>query len=282
MENYSDQSFHSKPTEDRFQALSTNETTNTSLSKPNDLLSPSRERHFLKFSAEILKEKLQLLDSTNETSELTKPQQALPGFTHAYPSPSSSIHENLDPNTLLSWLSKLELESLYEVLTQNGYDDLSFLVEQMKVEPLNEEILEKIGVDKIGHRKTLLAFLEQEANKYFRRSFPVKSGCCTESSTEDLPSLYQWLDSLYLKDLHDLFTENGFASLHQMLFIMTSSYPITDETLKSIKIIKIGHRQRILFKLKEDAAQFAKKNSFCINYDVPSSFVIGCSKCLVT
>jgi hypothetical protein len=279
MENYPDQDYHSKPTEDRFQVLSTNETTNTSLSKPNELLSPSHNRNFLKFSSDILKEKLLLLDSTNEISELTKPQLAIPEFSHPFASSTSSMHENLGPNTLLSWLSKLELEPLYEVLIQNGYDDLNFLIEQMKIEPLNEEILEKIGVTKIGHRKVLLAFLEQETDKYFRRSFPIKSSCCTENSQENIPSLYQWLDSLYLKDLFDLFVESGFANLNQMLFIMNSSYPITDETLKSINILKIGHRQRILFKLKEDAGQFNKK-SFCINYDIPSS-LIACSKCLI-
>lgn len=272
MENFSDQSEPSKQPEDKFQALSTNETTNSSLSRPNDLLSPNRDRKFLKFSAELLKEKLQFLDSTNETSELTKAQQVIPE------SLEPPLQEDLS-NTLLIWLRKLELEDLYETLIQNGYDDLSFLIEQMKTEPLNEEILEKIGVRKLGHRKILLAFLEEEAEKYFRRSFPVKSSCCSDGDRQDTAKLVDWLDALYLKNLHGLFIYHGFCDLRHLLFLMNSSYPVTDEVLREIGISKIGHRQRILFKLREDSKQFSKQ-TFYTDYELNSAF-IACSKCVV-
>lgn len=272
MENFSDQCEASRPPEDKFLILSTNETTNSSLSRPNELLSPARDRKFLKISADLLKEKLQFLDSTNETYELTKAQQVIPELLR----PPSQ--EDL-PNTLLNWLKKLELEYLYETLTQNGYDDLNFLIEQMKTEPLNEEILEKIGVHKLGHRKILLAFLEEETNKYFRRSFPIKSSCCNENNPQTTPELLDWLDILYLKNLHETFTQHGFCDLKHMLFLMNSSYPITDEVLKEIGVNKIGHRQRILFKLKEDSKQF-NKQTFYTDYEFNGPF-IACSKCVV-
>ena len=60
---------------------------------------------------------------------------------------------------------------------------------------------------------------------------------------------------------------------------MNSSYQITDEVLKEIGICKIGHRQRILFKLKEDAAQFTHKK-FQMKYELNQNF-IACSKCLL-
>ena len=78
---------------------------------------------------------------------------------------------------------------LFEILFSQGYDDLNFLLEQMRSEPLTMELLEEIGVKKVGHRHILLAFLEEEIYKYLRKSMPVCSSCCSHKNTPPVPSL---------------------------------------------------------------------------------------------
>jgi hypothetical protein len=263
-------SAQAKQSEDRYQVLSTTETTQTSLTKPGEIFSPNY-KGFQKLSVDLLEEKLKSLEFPEENLENGKPEN-LESFN------AEDSSESLN-QALYNFLIKIKLECLYEILTHNGYDDLSFLIEQMKTEPLNEEVLIKLGVSKIGHRLIFLAFLEEETNKYFRRSFPIKSDCCFPEGSSEVPSLEEWLERLYLKETYELFSNEGLQDLKQILFIMNSSYKITEEVLKQIGIKKIGHRQRILFKLREDAQKLNKKD-FCVNYEV-SGINLACGKCQI-
>lgn len=260
-----------KQAEDHYAVLSTTETTQTSLTRPGDLFG-SVQKTFQKIPMEILEQKLKSLNITDELIENTKKSQLHQSLDIASNLSSESLNQ-----TLYNFLNKIQLDCLYETLTQNGYDDLSFLIEQMKIEPLNEEILQNLGVDKIGHRLIFLAFLEEETNKYFRRSFPIKSDCCVQETYKEVPELEAWLDQLYLKETFILFESQGFSDLKQILFVMNSSYKINDEVLKKIGIHKIGHRQRILFKLKEDAERFNKKE-FYLKYEI-GGVNFGCGRC---
>ena len=257
--------------EDHYAVLSTTETTQTSLTKPGDLFG-SGQKTFQKIQIDVLEQKLKSLNMTDELIENTRKSQLHQSLDIASSLSSDSLNQ-----TLYNFLNKIQLECLYETLTLNGYDDLSFLIEQMKIEPLNEEILTNLGVDKIGHRLIFLAFLEEETNKYFRRSFPIKSDCCVQETYKEVPELETWLDQIYLKETFVLFESQGFADLKQILFVMNSSYKINDEILKKIGIHKIGHRQRILFKLREDAESFNKKE-FYLKYDA-GGVNLGCGRC---
>ena len=85
----------------------------------------------------------------------------------------------------------MKLEYLFGILYPNGYDDLDFLLAQVRSsEPLTLEILEEIGVKKPGHRAKLLILLEEEAFKNFRQSLPIHNNLlCNSSKPRTLPAL---------------------------------------------------------------------------------------------
>ena len=186
--------------------------------------------------------------------------------------------EDSTKNSLYQWLIKMNLQELFEVFVNQGYDDLNFLLEQMKTEPLTLEVLKEIGVNKIGHRLIVLACLEDEINKFLRKSAPIASNCCSKKTAEELSSLKQWLVELNLQNYHFLFIKAGFFDLEKMFFVMNSSYPITEEILKDIGIEKIGHRQRILIKLREEAKNRRKTHSFVCENDAKA---IACGTCKI-
>lgn len=166
------------------------------------------------------------------------------------------------PNQLLMWLSKFKLEETYESLLQSGYDDLPTLISQLHGNPpLNLESLKTMGISKPGHRLRLLARLEDEVIRKPRISnskslnkitwcvnIPPSPGLEFSASMED------FLESLGLKNLLNKFTEAGLDDYEQVVFLMGSNYPITDDILyKEVGIEKIGYRHRLLSRLNEES-----------------------------
>jgi ankyrin repeat protein len=185
---------------------------------------------------------------------------------------SEKTSRNMIPSQLLSWLTKNKLESVYEVLIQNGYDDLNMLVNQMKSNmPINQESLKRIGIKKPGHRIILLAKLEDETRKKPRMSNAKSMNRITwcvnaplSPGIDFIITMEDFLDTLGLKQLYRNFIESGLEEYDQVLFLMNSNYPITDEFLqKEVGIEKIGYRHRILSRLNEEA-RFKKKNNLRI------------------
>ncbi|OMJ68134.1 hypothetical protein SteCoe_34499 [Stentor coeruleus] len=66
--------------------------------------------------------------------------------------------------TLDAWLEGLKLLELKENFMNNGFDEFQFIATQMKSRyPLNDEILEEIGITKPGHRNRIIGNLIEEA-----------------------------------------------------------------------------------------------------------------------
>lgn len=172
--------------------------------------------------------------------------------------------EDSTKNSLYQWLARINLLDLFEILISQGYDDLNFLLEQMKSEPLTLELLEEIGIRKIGHRMMLLACLDEELFRYLRKSVPVKSSCCSNKNEIVPLGLEDWLCQINLRNIYKLFVENGFTDMEQIVFLMNTSYPINDEVLRRIGVLKIGHRQRILIKIKEECKNPLRGYSFIL------------------
>ena len=71
---------------------------------------------------------------------------------------------------LYEWLEKINLQELYEILCDSGYDDIDSLILQMKSPlPITLEELSKIGIKKIGHRYRLLVKLEDDSEIFPRK-----------------------------------------------------------------------------------------------------------------
>lgn len=170
---------------------------------------------------------------------------------------SFSFGVSTQRSPLYVWLELAGLESLFEILVNNGFDDLEQILNQMSTEmPLTLEILENIGISKVGHRIRLMARLDKELNRdrvlHSEVYSPVRGYSKNNISSLHIPlSLSDWLGSLNLKHLLCYFTFAGFSELDHLTSCMSSNYPISDSVLISVGIDKLGHRHRIIAKLRE-------------------------------
>jgi hypothetical protein len=117
----------------------------------------------------------------------------------------------------------------------------------------------------MGDRARILIKLEESANN-FGYSLPneVYYICDNINSIDinedrNINKLMQWLIKINLEEYLDNFLINGYYSIELLLIQMLSKNPLDDDILKNeIEINKIGHRSRILNKLKEDSKEFNK------------------------
>ncbi|CAD5126072.1 DgyrCDS14238 [Dimorphilus gyrociliatus] len=108
-----------------------------------------------------------------------------------------SLQCSLDPadNSLLSWLSSIDLSHHYEqILITNGFDHLDFMCPEF----VDDDTLLEIGILNSNHRKKILRAV---AN---RPSFQI---------IKNPESVHDWLDLLSLTEYLPLFEMNGFSSL---------------------------------------------------------------------
>lgn len=74
---------------------------------------------------------------------------------------------------LETWLKTLELEELVSILIDGGFDDVHSLINQMRSNmPVSDDMLERIGVSKPGHRARILVKLEEGKKEYY----PLEAG----------------------------------------------------------------------------------------------------------
>lgn len=186
-----------------------------------------------------------------------------------------------DGRNLNAWLLSTGLDFLFEKLMNAGYDDVDQMVSQMMSGmPITEENLNKIGIDKPGHRKRLLVALEEECRPYksSRRTNRNQSQgfmkCCmaaipANAGVLNIPELEKWLKMQDLEELFPLFVASGYDDLEHLFVLMNSRWEISDKILMTeIGITKQAHRYKILARLKNDSIGFEsmKKGGFTSRY----------------
>ncbi|OMJ82749.1 hypothetical protein SteCoe_16453 [Stentor coeruleus] len=207
-----------------------------------------------------------------------------------------------DKKHLINWLESVKLDCLYDILINAGYDDIEQMASQMmSCMPITEENLQKIGIEKPGYRKRLLAALDEESRPYkssrrthrAQQSNPLK--CCMVAIPLNLgfmpiTELEKWLSLQGLEYTYKGFVDAGYDDLEHMLALMNTKWEITEENLmKEIGIKKQGHRYKILAKLKADSIGFDtmkkggvtsryKKDDLAIERNTNTT---ACSSCVV-
>lgn len=171
---------------------------------------------------------------------------------------SPLVSDDYKKSALYLWLCSVRLDSLFELLTDNGYDHLDALLLQVSLKHLSLPLLHSLGIDKVGERVRLLACLEEQIAVRSSQSLPFPSSnslfCCTKVENSTFPSFLHWLEDLKLRHLHPNFQATGYDDLSHLLALMHTKYAVTDEVLeRDIGIKKLGYRHRILLKLREDA-----------------------------
>ena len=171
-----------------------------------------------------------------------------------------------DSSSLYLFLSDIKMEKYLNNLQDNGFDDVNLLIYQARTEnPITDLQLKEVGIKNMGDRARILIKLEESANN-FGYSLPneVYYICDNINSIDinedkNINKLLQWLIKINVEEYLDNFLINGYYSIELLLIQMLSKNPLNDDSLKNeIEINKIGHRSRILNRLKEDSKEFNK------------------------
>lgn len=121
------------------------------------------------------------------------------------------------------------------------------------------------------------SIFEPDAEKTVFDMFVGKDKIISFGGTERNPELYNWLTKIKLEEIYGLLISAGYDDLSQLTYQMTSSMPITENSLAEIGIRKQGHRKRFLIALdmlisKENLYKSQGKNPFtCCTANVPSN-----------
>ena len=145
---------------------------------------------------------------------------------------------------------------------ENGFDDINLIIEQaQKGVYIKDSELKEAGILVPGDRVKILIRIQEKAG-YFGFTIPksVYHLCNDLSEIKNdinIDKLNSWLQNLKIENYLMNFVLNGYHSIELLLLQMESKYPITTEFLRDeIGIDKVGHRSRIINKLKEEARSY--------------------------
>ena len=194
---------------------------------------------------------------------------------------------NCTNKPLYEFLMQINLQKYYNNLNNNGFEYINIIIEDTKVgNYLTDKQLKMIGINIPGDRAKILIRFEEKANMFeFNIPKNVYYICNNLEHIENdlnICKLNGWLRNIRLEQYLKNFILNGYFSLDLLLVQAISKNPLTDEILKDeIDIKKLGHRARILNKLKEESKYFCNKlRDSIVNFQSAENSKI-CSECFL-
>jgi ankyrin repeat protein len=170
-----------------------------------------------------------------------------------------------DNKPLYEFLMQIHMEKYYDNFNNNGFEFINMVIDDTKLgNHLTDKQLKDIGINIPGDRAKILIRFEEKANM-FEFTIPKSVYYISynlEKMEEDLNicKLNGWLRNIRLEQYIRNFILNGYFSLDLLLVQAISKNPLTDDILKDdFGIKKLGHRARILNKLKEESKHFSNK-----------------------
>ena len=165
---------------------------------------------------------------------------------------------------LYDFLLKIEMEQYTDILIQEGFDDIDLVINQMKTgNPINDDILREIGIERPGDRAKILIRIQECAGLFeFKIQFePVYY--INRKKFEFLKydfhvkALQNWLKKLNLQNYLDKFYNNGYYS-PELIFIQNiSKFPINDTVLeRDLKIENINDRKMLMSSISSDSKNY--------------------------
>ena len=195
---------------------------------------------------------------------------------------------NCDNKQLYDFLMQINLQKYYDNLNNNGFEYINMIIDDTKLgNYLTDKQLKTIGINIPGDRAKILIRFEEKANMFeFNIPKSVYYICKNLDHIEDDLNVCQlngWLRNIRLEQYIRNFILNGYFSLDLLLVQTISKNPLTDEILKDdFGIEKLGHRARILNKLKEESKYYANKlRDSIINYQTEENSRKICSECIL-
>ena len=194
---------------------------------------------------------------------------------------------NCSNKSLYEFLSQINMHKYYDIFNNNGFEYVNLIIEDYKLgNYLSDVQLKLIGISNPGDRAKILIRFEEKSNLF---DFIVPKSVYYLLNTFDkiendinIIKLNNWLKKIKLEEYLIKFINNGYYSIELLLMQSFSKNPLSDDILKNeFNIEKLGHRTRILNKLKEESKNYFNhlRNSKII-FHVEENPKI-CSECFI-
>ena len=192
-----------------------------------------------------------------------------------------------DNKPLYEFLSQINMQKYYDNLNNNGFEYINMVIDDIKLgNYLTDEQLKMIGILIPGDRAKILIRLEEKSN-LFDFNVPKNVYYCLNNLEKieldiNVIKLNNWLKNIKLEQYLKSFIDNGYYSLDLLLMQSLSKNPLNNDVLKNeLNIEKLGHRTRILNKLKEDSKKYIinLRNSLVTFHTEENSKI--CSECFI-
>ena len=207
-----------------------------------------------------------ILKETNKIkiSEDLKEPLLLPEMEDT-PENIEELEDIVKNNSLKEFLAQINMQKYLNNFIENGFDDMKIIIAQaQKGIYIKDSELKEAGILFPGDRAKILIRIQEKAGN-FRFAVP-KSVYYTCKNLDkikndiNIKNLKNWLKNLRIDIYLKNFISNGYHSLELLFLQMESQSPLTAEILKEeVGIDKIGHRSRIINKLKEDGRSYINK-----------------------
>ena len=197
----------------------------------------------------------------NKISEDLKEPNLLPE-SDQIPKDIQELEDIVKNNSLKEFLLQINMQKYINNFIESGFDDMKFIIEQaQKGIYIKDSELKEAGILIPGDRAKLLIRIQEKAGNFkFDVPKSVYYSCKNMkklNNDNNIMNLKQWLKNLRIDNYLKNFITNGYHSIELLFLQMESQCPLTAEILKDeIGIDKIGHRSRIINKLKEDARSY--------------------------
>ena len=188
---------------------------------------------------------------------------------------------------LYEFLSQIHMQKYYDIFNNNGFEYVNIIIEDTKLgNHLNDIQLKMIGITNPGDRAKILIRFEEKAELF---NFVVPKSVYYYLNTFDkieedvnVIKLNNWLKNIKLEKFLMNFIDNGYYSLELLLVQNLSKNPLNEDILKDeLGFEKLGHRTRILNKLKEDSKIYVNKlRESVVTFHAEEKSKI-CSECVV-
>ena len=184
----------------------------------------------------------------------------------------------IDGKKLYDFLLEIKMEKYYNFFITNGFDDINLIIEQTKNNELgiNDKELKEIGIQLPGDRAKILIRIQEKAHNF---SFKIPENVyyiCEDliniENDNNIIKLNKWLENIKCGFYLNNFISNNYFSLELLLIQMIAKNKLTEEILDEMGIYKIGHKIRILNKLKEDVKNLQNNKKLLINNSKESLF----------
>ena len=165
---------------------------------------------------------------------------------------------------LYNFLLKIEMEQYTDILIKEGFDDIDLVINQMKTgNPINDDILREIGIERPGDRAKILIRIQECAN-LFEFKIPFEPVYYINRKKFEflkydfhVKALQNWLKKLNLQNYLDKFYNNGYYSPELIFIQNTSKFPINDTILeRDLKIENINDRKLLMSSISSDSKNY--------------------------